>query len=202
MERAEAAGGTITVIRSRDGQILHEEAELVSIDASTVTLDGDASPWQPGEPVVLLRPQSGGMAAAPAVTRTVNGGRVTLDVLRAWAPLNRRKAPRYATRLTASIRDRATGEDSAGRLLDISLGGARLELDRRPSADGVELVLKALGQQATIPCRVIDTGALGVKFETRLTFSYVFPEDQALLEALVHLMGTIEGQGRDLLAVQ
>jgi len=202
MERAEAAGGTITVIRSRGGNVIHEEAELVSIDASTVTLDADPSLWQPGEPVVLLRPQSGGMTAAPAVTRSARGGRVTLDVLRAWAPLNRRKAPRYATRLTAAVRDRTTGQDSAGRLLDISLGGARLELDRRPSTDAVELVLKALGQQATIPCRVIDSAGSGTKFETRLTFSYVFPEDQALLESLVHLMGTIEGQGRDLLAAR
>lgn len=194
-------GATIVVIRSVEGEPFREQAQVATADGQRVTVSLQGShDWHQKELAVLVRSEAGAMWAAPALCERHIGDRATFQILRDWSPANRRKSPRFETRLCASVRNERGGPLVKGRLLDISENGARLILDAAPRPAGVELVIAALDHQLEIPCDVVDTAVSGNRFETRLRFRYVFPNDQPVLASLLDLMGSLHRQGRDLLA--
>lgn len=193
-------GSTIVLIRSADGEPMREQAQVSSADREHVTVA--LQPWRvwgQREPAVLVRTDGGATWAAPALCEQQTGDSATFQILRDWSPANRRKAPRFETRLSASIRNEPGKPLVRGRLLDISANGARLLLESAPAPAGVDLVISALDRHAEIPCSVVDTVVSGHCFETRLSFRYVFPEDQPVLASLLDLMATLQDQGRDLM---
>lgn len=193
-------GTSIELIRSVDGEPLREHAQIAGVDGQrvTVSLHGSCS-WRQKEPAVLVRSEAGAMWAAPALCERHTGDRATFQILREWSPANRRKSPRFETRLSACVRNQG-GASVGGKLLDISESGARLMLDCAPTPAGVDLVITALQHVIEIPCDVVDTVVSGYGVEARLSFRYVFPTDQPFLASLLDLMGSIQRQGRDLLA--
>lgn len=193
-------GAMIVVIRSADGEPLREHAQLASSDGERVTLSlQQAHDWRRSEPAVLVRTEAGAMWAAPALCESQTGTSATFQILRDWSPTNRRKSPRFETRLSASVRNGPDEPLASGKLLDISDSGARVVMDRAPAAGGVDLVITALDHQVEIPCRVVDTIVCGNSFEARLSFRHVFAQDQRFLASLLDLMGSLQRQGRNLL---
>jgi hypothetical protein len=200
MEAQIKPGATIVVIRSADGEPLREQAQVASANGERVTVSlQHAHDWNRSEPAVLVRTEAGAMWAAPALCESQAGSSATFQILRDWSPTNRRKSPRFETRLFASVRNGPDGPLSSGKLLDISDSGARVVMDCPPAGGGVDLVITALNHQIEIPCRVVDSVASGGTFEVRLSFRCVFAQDQRFLASLLDLMGSLQRQGRNLL---
>ena len=193
-------GSTILLIRSADGTPVREQAHVATADGTHVTVSLEQQHnWSLREPAALVRTESGARWAAPAVCSRQVGPQVTFELLREWQPTNRRNSPRFETRLSAEVRSRRGYPPATGRLLDISESGARVLLNRVPDPEGTSLVITALGQKTDIPCRVVETSLSENSYETRLSFKYVFPQDQSLLASILELMSDLQEQGRNLL---
>ncbi len=193
-------GSTILLVRSAGGAPLREHAQVASADSQRVTVAlQHPRDWHQREPAVLVRAEGGAMWAAPALCERQAGDHATFQILRDWLPTNRRKSPRFETRLSASIRNGRGGPLVKGKLLDISESGARVLLDLAPAPGGVDLVITALGHHIEIPCTVVAAIDSKGGFETRLNFRYVFSDDWPALASLLDLMGSLDRQGRNLL---
>jgi PilZ domain len=178
LRRKPAAGDVATLVeRGVDSPVVWEGLFTKAAgNELRLLVDGDF-PFALGDSVLVASGPLGNRAAAFARLKGLHGNVATLSTLSPWLPVNRRRQDRYQAALPATIAAR-DGHHTA-RLLDISLGGLALAMDR-PSAVGVSAV--AIGDVADAP--LLPVRVVGVEHR----------DDGIVLHAQ---FGTLTVQGHD-----
>lgn len=102
-----------------------------------------------------------------------------------WRPFDGRLAPRYEMSLQAEVRSVLGGSRQTGRLVDISLGGAAVEVSVRPGGKSLELGLTSGGFSSRLPCEVMNTTGEEGAVVLHLRFEALAPPQIAFLRRLV-----------------
>lgn len=162
------------------GALLRQEDSTlwVRVDEATKTL-------QVGQLVLALMQSSNAPLYAHAQVAAIEVDAVAVVLLAPFrAAANRRGEPRYPS-LLAAIVHRDNGELVPARVLDISRGGAAIELPSRDGDSGFELRLPLEGRTLALRCHV--AGAEDAWNTTILHCSFVrtTPPQHAALDDLI-----------------
>jgi len=106
-------------------------------------------------------------------------------IISEWQPFDGRLAPRYAMSLQAEVRSVLGGSRQAGKLIDISLGGAAVLVSSRPGGKSLELGLTSGGFASRLPCEVVGTTEREDSVILHLRFEALAPPQVAFLRRLV-----------------
>lgn len=154
-------------------------APLVGVRVVAVFLNGSCTWFHlrgrvAGDRLVLLEPREGldpseaalvGLYTRAAVGQNMmataelvgrRGNAWMARVTREWRPADARRYPRFRLEVGAWVRDGCSGPQIAGRLIDISAGGAAIETAARPGSSTVFATILHESFAGTLPARVVS----------------------------------------------
>ncbi|MCZ2107993.1 MAG: PilZ domain-containing protein [Dehalococcoidia bacterium] len=153
---APVTGAPIVVLRrgSPSGEVCG--GVFVGQQAFNVTLDlgsPEAVP-EPGQDVILAAGPVGKRVVLLARFRELRGARAIFLRQSPWRPVDARLFPRYRTAIAATVE--LGGECHPGRIIDISKGGAALEIDCDADCEQPDVVFWLDDVPDGLPCRVVN----------------------------------------------
>jgi len=105
-----------------------------------------------------------------------------------WTALNRRASDRYPARLRAGIRQSGDLDEAFAVTLDVSLGGAAVEVLEDPGVDRVELSTGFADDPPFVPCEVVSRRHLKETTILHLRFDPADAEQRRHVDSLVRVV--------------
>lgn len=184
---ASPAPGMPVVVVQRTAEPIQWQGELVAVrDASlAIRLAKPPASWDPMLPYFVICGQAGSRVTAPVNFVAHNANVAAFKMTARWKPLDFRRQPRVAADLTAEVRSVLGNSRQAGKIIDISLGGAAVSVDSRPGGSQVEVGIWAGGYGAHILCDVVSSSQGETEVVLHLKFRDLSPPHVAFIRQLV-----------------
>lgn len=188
--------GMAVVVVLRSPQPVQWQGEIVALrDASlAVTVSNAPQAWNLMLPYMLICGTPGSRYTATANFVARNGDVAAFKLAARWKPLDLRRDPRFATDMKAEIRSVLGNSRQAGRIIDISLGGAAVAVESRPGGSQIEIGISSNGYAARILCDVLGSSQVGTETVMHLRFRDLTPPHQAFIRQLVAWLVEVEAK--------
>lgn len=166
------------------------QATALSVRGALIEIDATEGDFGAAEPAraVVLKGESKYIAAGEVAAGS--SGKIWLRITSGWQVMNRRKQSRFATRMAATVICLESHASQAGRVLDISRGGLRMELHVHPGPG--ELLVKLNWQRAVVLLPALFAGWDDTQDggELRVRFGELDAEQIHFVDDLIEFLST------------
>jgi len=149
--------------------------------------------WFPGEEVYLLCQTSQGRHVSVGEFERQSGEVALFRVLAPWRVYNRRLHRRYAANARVILLSPGA-EDENGRIVDISLNGARVSVDSVPEAPPTSMRMALGGTWTEFACSTRGTIIEGDDVFVRLRFANLIADQVSAIQRYVRLLEGLDRQ--------
>lgn len=193
-EMPEPGMPVVIVLRAPEPQQWHGKIVALRDASLAIRVATPPAHWNSMLPYAVICGAPGGRFTAPARFVANNATVAAFKIAADWRPLDLRRSPRFATDLKCEVRSILGNSRQAGRVIDVSSGGAAVAVDTKPGGSRVEVVIWANGYTATVLCEVVGTVEAGTETVMRLRFKDLTPPQAAFVRQLVQRL--IEAEAR------
>jgi len=189
MREVPAPGEPVSVIwRGSSPENVRGRLHAIHGGGVSVQIAQPALPIEPQTEVMLVAGEIGNRLVAKARYFGCHSGLGLFGLVTRFHPFDLRGQTRYPVVAPAEVRSRLAQAWVSGRILDISLGGAAIEVGERPAGRRVEARLQLFGYSATLPCGVVDVGERGTRVVLHLKFEPLTHLQQAFVRNAVEYL--------------
>jgi hypothetical protein len=142
--------------------------------------------------VILVVGTPGRRSFTHATYIRLHGGAQVFRLNGEWRAFDGRASKRFATNIPAQVTSVLGGSRQTGRVLDVSLGGAAVQVESKPGGRDLELSLQSDGYAARLPASLVRHEQRRGHVLLHLQFSRLTLVQQAFVRNLVERLEAIE----------